>query len=67
MKKFVSRPVFGELQLTQILNLKTCCCNLKIRGHGVKLCVFSIIFIFKRIMKFKVKQSMLFVEQKYKL
>ena len=66
MKKFLSRPVFGELQLTQIVNLKTCC-YLNIRGQGVKLCVFSIIFIFKRIMKFKVKQSMLFVEQKYKL
>ena len=48
-KKFVTRSVFGELQLMQIsLNLKTFCCNLKIRG-------------------LKVKESMHFVEQKYKL
>ena len=26
-KKFVTRSVFGELQLTQILNVKTYCCN----------------------------------------
>ena len=39
-KKFVTREIFGELQLTQIsLNFKTCCCNLKIRGLGAKLCV----------------------------
>ena len=39
-KKFVTRSVFGELQLTQIsLNFKTFCCNLKIRRLGVKLCV----------------------------
>ena len=40
-KKFVSRSVFGELQLTQIsLNLKTFCCNLKIRGLGAINCVW---------------------------
>ena len=34
-KKFVTRSVFGELQLTQIsLNFKTSCYNLKIRGKG---------------------------------
>ena len=33
-KKFVTRSAFGELQLTQILNIKTSCCNLKIRGLG---------------------------------
>ena len=39
-KKFVTRSVFEELQLTQIsLNFKTFCCNLKIRRLGVKLCV----------------------------
>ena len=39
-KKFVSRSVFGELQLTQIsLHFQTSCCNLKIRGLGSKLCV----------------------------
>ena len=36
-KKFGSRSVFGELQLTQIsLKFKTSCCNLKIRGVGAK-------------------------------
>ena len=39
-KRFVTRLVFGELQLTQIsLNFKTSCCNLKIRGLGGKLCL----------------------------
>ena len=39
-KKFVTRSVFRELQLTQIsLNFKTNCCNLKIRDLGTKLCV----------------------------
>ena len=37
-KKFVSRSVVGELQLTQIsLNFKTTRYNLKIRGLGAKL------------------------------
>ena len=37
-KKFVTRSVFGELQLTQIsLNFKTSCCYLEIRGLGGKL------------------------------
>ena len=44
-KKFVTRSVFGELQLTQIsLNFKTFYCNLKIRGLGVKLCVAFLFF-----------------------
>ena len=39
-KKFVTRSVCGELQLTHIsLNFKTSCCNLKIRDLGAKLCV----------------------------
>ena len=39
-KKFVATSVFGELQLTQmLLNFKTSCCNLKIRGLEAKLCV----------------------------
>ena len=46
-KKFVSRLVFGELQLTQIsLNFQTSCCNLKIRDLGVKLCVAFLLFFF---------------------
>ena len=52
-KKFVSRSVFGEFQLTQILNFKTSCYNLKIRGLGAKLCGFYIIIlILKGIMMF---------------
>ena len=43
-KKFVTRLIFGELQLIQIsLNFKTSCYNLKIRGLGGKL-----LFNFKR-------------------
>ena len=46
-KKFVSRSVFGELQLMQIsLNLQTSCYNLKIRGLGAKLCVAFLLFLF---------------------
>ena len=53
-KKFVSRSIFGELQLTHIpLNFQTCYWNLKIGGLGEKLCLaFSIIFILKGIMTF---------------
>ena len=48
-KKFASRSVFGELQLTQIsLNFKTTCYNLKIRGLGAKLYVAFLLFNFKR-------------------
>ena len=44
-KKFVTRSVFGELQLTQIsLNFKTSCFNLKIIGLGAKLCVAFLLF-----------------------
>ena len=43
--KFVTRSVFGELQLTQILlNFKTSCWNLKIRGLGAKMCVAFLLF-----------------------
>ena len=44
-KKFISRSVFGEFQLTQILlNFKTPCRNLKIRGLEAKLCVAFLLF-----------------------
>ena len=44
-KKFVSRSVFGELQVTQIsLNFQTSCCDLKIGGLGAKLCVAFLLF-----------------------
>ena len=50
-KKFVTRSVFGELQLMQIsLSFKTSHCNLKIRGLGAKMCGFSIILMLKGIM-----------------
>ena len=40
LKRFVSRSVFGGLQLTQIsLNFNTSCWNLKIRSLGAKVCV----------------------------
>ena len=45
-KKFVSRSVFGEFQLTQILNFKTSCYNLKIRGLGAKLFVWLLYYYF---------------------
>ena len=44
-KKFISRSVFGEFQLTQILlNFKTPCRNLKFRGLEAKLCVAFLLF-----------------------
>ena len=40
LKKFVTRSVFRELQLTEIsLNFRTSCCSLKIRGLGAIPCV----------------------------
>ena len=48
-KKFVFRPVFEELQLTQIsLNFKTSCYNLKIRGLVAKLLWIFYNFNFER-------------------
>ena len=52
-KKFVTRSVFEELQLTQIsLNFKTFCCNLKFSSLRASVCGFSIILILKGIMTF---------------
>ena len=52
-KKFVSRSVFGELQLTQIsLNYKTPCCNLKIGSGNQTVCGVSINLFLKGIMMF---------------
>ena len=55
IKKFVTRSVFGELQLTQIsLNFKDFLLQLKNqRSENKKVCRFS-------------KESMHFVDQKYK-
>ena len=55
-KKFVSRSVFGELQLTQIsFNFQTSCYNLKIRGLGANLCLAFLLsfFFLKGIMTLK--------------
>ena len=42
-KKFVTRSAFEELQLMQIsLNIKTSCCNLKIRDLGYMAFLFFI-------------------------
>ena len=67
-KKFVFRSDFGKLQLTQIpLNFQTSCCNLKIRDLESKLCVAFLLLLFsKKLWRFKVKEFVLFVEQKYK-
>ena len=49
------------------LNFQTCC-NLKIRGLGAKLCVTFLLFLFwKEWWRFKVKESVLSFEQKYKV
>ena len=58
-KKFITRSIFGELQLTQMsLNFITSCCNLKIRGLGAKRCVDFLLFYWKELWSFKVKESM---------
>ena len=59
----------GGFHFTQIsLNFQTSCCNLKIRGLGEKLVVVFLLFLFcKELFRFKVKESMLFVKQTYKL
>ena len=64
-KKFATGSLFGVLQLSQIsLNFQTSSCNLKIRALGAKLCVAFLLFWFwKELWRFKVKESMNFVEQ----
>ena len=59
---------FRELQLTQIsLNFQNSCCNLKVRGLGAKLCMtFLLLLFWKELWCFKVKESILFIEKKYK-
>ena len=53
-KKFVTRLIFGELQLTQMsLNPESSCCNLKNQRPGIKTVFdFTIILVLKVIMKF---------------
>ena len=69
LKSSSKRSVFGKLQLTQkLLNFQTSCCNLKIRGLGAKLYVAFLLFLFwNELWRFQVNESMLFVEQKYKV
>ena len=69
LKKILIRSHFGELQLTQIsLTFKTSCNISKIRSLGAKLCVTFLLFLFwKELRLFKIKESMYFDEQKYKL
>ena len=68
-KKFVTGSVFRELQLTQMsLNFTTSCWNLKIKGLGAKVCAALLLFWFwKELWSFKVKESLHFVKEKYKL
>ena len=65
-KKFISKSVFGEPQLTQVsLNFKTSCCNLQIIGlrkNNVRL--FSICFVSK-IFHFKQNCTPFFVKRRY--
>ena len=68
-KIFVSMRVFGEIHLTQIFwNFKISSCNLTIKVHGAKVCVgFSVIPIERNLWGFKVKESLIYIGQKYKL
>ena len=68
-KKFVTKSVFRELQLTQMsLNFTASCWNLKIKGLGAKVCAALLLFWFwKELWSFKVKESLHFVKEKYKL
>ena len=65
-KKFVSKSVFGELQLTQIwLNFQTSYSNLNIRGLGAKLYVaFLLFFILEGIVTFSSQKSVCFLLNK---
>ena len=59
---------FGDLQFTKIsLNFTTSYSNQKNRGLGAKLCVAFLLFsLWKELWRFKVNESMHFVEQKDK-
>ena len=68
-KIFVSMRVFGEIHLTQIFwNFKISSCNLTIKVHEANVCVgFSVIPIERNLWGFKVKESLIYIGQKYKL
>ena len=69
--KFVSRSIFGKSKARRyhwIFKTSYCCCNLKIRGLKAKLCVVFLLFEFwKELWRFKIKESVHFVEQKKNL
>ena len=67
--RFISRSVFGELQLMQIsLNFEIYCCSLKIIGLVAKRRVDFLQFLFwKELWRLKVKESIVFVGQKFKV
>ena len=69
IEKNLSPGQFWGALITRIsLNLKTFCCNLKIRGLQAKLCLgFLLYWFWKELRRLKVKESVHFVEQKYKL
>ena len=59
---------WGALTHADAMNFKTSCCNLKIEGLAAKLCVaFLLLWFWKELCLFKVKDTIHFVEQKYKL
>ena len=61
---FIFRSVFGEFRLMQVLNFKTFCCKLKIKGMEGKLCVaFPLFWFWKESWGVKFKASSLFVEK----
>ena len=60
--------LMSKLLLRKTGVFKTSWCNLKIRGLETKMCVDFLLFsIWKKLWRFKVKESMHFVEQKYNL
>ena len=58
---------WGAPTHANIIEFKTFCCNLKIRGLGAKVCELSITLFLKGIICFEVKESMHFIEENYKL
>ena len=58
---------FGASAHVNIINFQTSCWNLKIRGLAAKFCVAFLIFWFwKELWRFKGKECLHLVKQKYK-
>ena len=66
-KKFISRPVFWELQLTKYHWVLKVVATKKSETWEQNCVAFLVFLFLKELWRFKVKQSILFVEQKYKL